>query len=90
MKNTRKIDPSVEQLYIMLNRLGYYMTDVCAASGVPPVTPSRWYRKGLAPREQVFNRVLAAMVDMGIKDGKLPERARGKSVDEVLEMGVIG
>ena len=79
-----------ENLYTLLRRLNYFMRDVCQNAGVPEVTPSRWYRKGLAPREQVFNRVLAAMVDMGIKDGKLPERARGKSVSEVLEMGVIG
>ena len=78
-----------EQLYILLWRLGYDMKTVCHASGVGQSTPTRWKVKGLEPRPAVFYRLLAAMVDMGIKDGKLPEMARGKPVAEVLGMGVL-
>lgn len=86
---TRQMTKDTENLYLLMWRLGYDMRQVCQRCDVPPRTPSRWKVKGLEPRPAVFNRVLGAMVDMGIKDGKLLERARGKSVAEVLEMGVL-
>lgn len=79
-----------ENLYLLMWRLGYDMKTVCHASRVGQSTPTRWKVKGLEPRPAVFNRLLAGMVDMAVKDGKLPESARGKSVSEVLDMGVIG
>ena len=78
-----------EQLYILLFRLGYHMRDVCAHADVGVQTPTRWKIHGLMPRPAVFNRLLAGMVDMGVKDGKLPEKSRGKTVGDVLEMGVL-
>ena len=78
-----------ENLYILMWRLGYDMKTVCLASGVGQSTPTRWKVKGLEPRPAVFNRLLSGMVDMAVKDGKLPERAQGKTVAEVLEMGVL-
>ena len=75
-----------ENLYILMWRLGYTMTQVCQQCGIRPRTPSRWKTQGLTPRDDTFSRVLIAMVDMGIRDGKLPDDARGKSVGEVVEM----
>ena len=75
-----------ENLYILMWRLGYTMTQVCQQCGIRPRTPSRWKSQGLTPRPAVFDRVLGAMVDMGIRDGNLPEDARGKPVGEVVEM----
>lgn len=56
------------------------------AGNMAPSNWSRWFNLGMSPTLSKFSRFRAAVIDLGVEKGALPENAHDKPMAELIEI----
>jgi len=84
-----KPDKEVAELEHLMRLTSVSAAEACRRAGnMAPSNWSRWFNLGMSPTLSKFSRFRAAVIDLGVERGRLPEDAHNRTVPELIEIAM--
>jgi hypothetical protein len=82
-----KPDKEVAELELLMRLTSVSAAEAARRAGnMAPSNWSRWFNLGMSPTLSKFSKFRAAVIDLGVERGVLPQGAHNRTVPELIEL----
>lgn len=81
-----KPDQEVSELAELMKLTGVGASEASQAAGMAQSNWSRWFNRGMSPTLAKFRKFRAAVIDIAVREGGLPEGCENKPVSALVDI----